>query len=138
MKYTLENGKTIKINEEDIKRLMTTMKIDQEKAIDIWLEDEGYVENEEQEALCAKAKENRVTATVHQAKAAAPKQKTQRERVVKDNPDKEFIIAETAKFLATIGVEDINISNKGKLIEFTYNGKAMKFDLVEKRVKKES
>lgn len=136
MKYTLENGKTIKINEEDINRLMTTMNIDQEEAIEIYLEDEGYLENEEQEALCAKAKENRVTASIHQAKAAAPKQKSQRERVVKDNPDKEYIIAETAKFLEGLGMNDIKIENKGKLITFKYNNKDFKFDLVEKRVPK--
>ena len=35
----------------------------------MWLEDEGYLENEEQEALIKKAKESGILQTIHGAKA---------------------------------------------------------------------
>ena len=60
MRYKINEKKEIRIPDEDIQRLMSTMKLDQDEAIQLWLEDEGYLINEEQEALCKKAKENKV------------------------------------------------------------------------------
>ena len=48
MKYNLD-GKEIRIPDEEIKRYVETMHITEEEAIQIYLEDEGYLENEEQE-----------------------------------------------------------------------------------------
>ena len=69
MLYTLGNKK-IRIPDADIEHSMKTLKLTQEKAIQMWLEDEGYLDNAEQEALEQKAKDNRITATIHQAQAA--------------------------------------------------------------------
>ena len=49
MRYKLNETKEIRIPDEDIQRLTSTMKINQDEAIQIWLEDEGYLINEEQE-----------------------------------------------------------------------------------------
>ena len=57
MVYKLNEKKEIRIPDEDIKRLVKTMNIDEEEAIEIWLEDEGYLINEEQEELCKLAKD---------------------------------------------------------------------------------
>lgn len=131
MVYQLGNKK-IKIPDSDIKRSVEKLGITQEEAIQVWLEDEGYLENEEQEALEQKAKKNRITATIHQAKAEAPKQKTQKERVRKDDPTKELIIAETAKFLENYA-ENIQITNVGKLISFKIGEDDYEFNLIRKR-----
>ena len=123
MVYEL-NGKNIRIPEDDIKRLVETMDVDQEEAIEIWLEDEGYLENEEQEELCKLAKENRVTATVHGASAKDPSKKTQRERVVKSNPVKESIISDLANWLGdNAAIQNVVIENKGKIITFVCEGR---------------
>ena len=132
--YTLENGKVIRIKEATIETLMRELQVDREDAIQIYLEDEGYEINEEQEELTQKAKENRVTATIHKAEAKT-KERKKVER--KPNPDKESLIATLADFLGELNeVEDVQVTNIGKLIEFNFRGKAMKIDLVEKRVKK--
>ena len=68
MKYNL-NGKNINIPDADIERSMKSLELTKEEAIQMWLEDEGYLENEEQEELERKAKENRITVTIHQASA---------------------------------------------------------------------
>lgn len=131
MTYKLGN-KTIKIPDADIKRSVEKLGITKEEAIQVWLEDEGYLENEEQEALEKKAKENRITATVHQARAVNPEKKTQKERVRKDDPTKELIITETAKFLEKYA-ENIQITNIGKLISFKIGEDDYEFNLIRKR-----
>ena len=132
--YTLENGKVIRINEKTIQNYMDNLNIDREMAIQVYLEDEGYEVNEEQEELTQKAKDNKITASIHKAEA---KKKERKKIERKPNPDKEFLIAGLAADLeAYENVTDVKIENVGKLITFKYNGKEMKIDLVEKRVPK--
>lgn len=131
--YKLENGKVIRINEKTIENLMTQLDLDREDAIQVYLEDEGYEINEEQEELTQKAKDNKITASIHKAEGKT-KERKKVER--KPNPDKESLIANLAEFLGDLEeVTDVNVTNIGKLIEFNFRGKAMKIDLVEKRVK---
>ena len=125
------NGKNIRIPDADIERSMKTLDLTKEEAIQVWLEDEGYLENEEQEELCKKAKENRITATIHEA-SAINKKKTQRERVRKENPTKEMVIAEIAKILPNFS-ENVQVLNIGKLISFTIGENTYEIDLKQKR-----
>lgn len=115
--YKLDNGKVVRIPNAEIQKSMALLKLTRDEAIQMWLEDEGYEVNEEQEALCQKAKDNRITATIHKAKAEY-KPKTQKERVQKEQPIKEEIIRTVAEVLATIGATEVNIENKAKLITF--------------------
>lgn len=125
------NGKNIRIPDADIERSMKMLELTKEEAIQVWLEDEGYLENEEQEELCKKAKENRITATIHEA-SAINKKKTQRERVRKENPTKEMVIAEIAKILPNFA-ENVQVLNIGKLILFTIGENTYEIDLKQKR-----
>jgi hydroxymethylpyrimidine pyrophosphatase-like HAD family hydrolase len=134
MVYNL-NGKNIKIPDADIKKNIEALEVNQEEAIQIWLEDEGYLENEEQEALCKKAKENRITATIHQASAKTAKKKTQKERVKKEDATKEMVIAEIAQLLPKFA-ENVQILNAGKLISFTIGADSFEIDLKRKRKSK--
>jgi hypothetical protein len=126
------NGKNIKIPDAEIKKNMEMLEVNQIEAIQIWLEDEGYLENEEQEALCKKAKENRITATIHQASAETAKKKTQKERVKKEDATKEMVIAEIAQLLPKFA-ENVQILNAGKLISFTIGADSFEIDLKRKR-----
>ena len=66
-----------------------------------------------------------------------PEKKERKKVERKPNPDKENLIAGIAEYLKGLDeVAVVNIANVGKIIEFTYNGKAMKIDLIEKRVPK--
>lgn len=135
MNYTLSTGKIVRIPDSEINKFVANHGISKDEAVQMWLEDEGYLENEEQEALCQKAKENRITATIHEASAKDPRKKTQRERVKKEDPTKEMIIAEIAKLLPNFA-ENVKIENAGKLITFTIGADNFKLDLIRQRAKK--
>lgn len=131
MTYNL-NRKNIRIPDADIERSMKSLELTKEEAIQMWLEDEGYLENEEQEALEKKAKENRITATIHQASAKDPVKKTQKERCRKENPTKEMVIREIAALLPKFA-ENVEVLNVGKLISFSIGEEKYEIDLKQKR-----
>ena len=126
------NGKMLKIPGDEIAKAMKSLELTKDEAIQMWLEDEGYLDNEEQEALEKKAKENRITATIHQAKNTQAKKKTQKERVRKENPTKEMVIAEIAKILPNFA-ENVEITNVSKYISFTIGDEKFEINLIQKR-----
>ena len=131
MLYELKGGKRVNIPDDTIAKYRAMLGLTQSEAVQMWLEDEGYEVNEEQEALCQKAKENRITATVHQARAYTPK--TQRERVKKPDPTKEGIIAAIAELLPSLNATEVEVVNAGKIITFTIGADKYKLDLIRNR-----
>ena len=130
---TLNNEKKVKISSKFVDTSINKLNISEHDVIEMWLDDEGYLNNEEQDTLDKQAK-GQVKLV---AKSEKPKEKkTQRERVAKTNPDKEYIINALSEYLKILNMNNINIENKGKLITFTYNDKDFKLDLVEKRKNK--
>ncbi len=134
MKYEY-NGKTLNIPDDFIQNAIKNLSIDEDEAIQLWLEDNDYEVNEEQMALDAKAKANVKVANIVKARAADPgKKKTQRERVKKEDPTKEGVIAALAKALPELAnAENVTIVNAGKLITFTIGEDTYKLDLVRQR-----
>ena len=126
MTYNL-NGKSIRIPDAEIKNSMEALKITQKEAVQMWLEDEGYLENAEVEALTAKAKENKVN---HKAKSDKVRKVTKRER--KPDEEKEKLIEILANCLKTVGF-DTEITNKSKVIEFNVGENHYKLDLIKQR-----
>ena len=138
MKYELDNGRTINIPDKDIERLQTSLKISYNEAVYTWLVDEGYFEDETVEELSEKAKKNRITATVHQAKADNSAKKERKPREKKENPLKKQIIeAIYAGIADNIAVDGkIVVKNDEKYIDFTVNGLEFTVNLVQHRLKK--
>ena len=134
MKYEF-NGKVLNIPDDFIQNAMKNLSIDEGEAIQLWLEDNDFEVNEEQKALDAKAKANVKVSTLVKARAAEPgKKKTQRERVKKEDPTKEGVIAALAKALPELAnAENVTIVNAGKLITFTIGEDTYKLDLVRQR-----
>lgn len=133
MIYNLK-GKQIDIPDEDIDNLVDTLELSIDEAIQTWLNDEGYLENEEVAALTQKAKDNRITATIHEAKAEGRKK---REIVRKENPTKEALIEVLKDTLLSLdGATNIQVVNIGKIIEFEYGGNRYKLDLIQRRQEK--
>lgn len=123
-------NKEVNINDKEIDKLVDTLEISVDEAIQTILEDNGYEVNEEVERLTKQAKDNKITATIH----GAQKVRTKREVVRKEDPDKENLVAWIANFLKdNVSVENLEITNKGKLIEFEYLGNKYKLDLVKRR-----
>ena len=133
MKYKIEN-KEVNIPDEEIKKLMKTLDLTEQEAIDTWLTDNDYTTNEQVEKLTKKAKVNGTTKIG--ARVNIENKKVVRER--KENPTKAFIIEQLWQKLAEIDhIYNLKVENKEKLITFTYNGNDYKLDLVQKRQKKQ-
>lgn len=130
-KYELDNGKVVNVPLTQVDNLKKQLGITTNEAIVLWLEDNGYEINQEQQELDKKAKANKPKTN---AKATTERKKVVRER--KPNPDKEYIIGCIAEYLKDI-TTNVKIENVGKLITFTYNNKDFKLDLVETRKPKE-
>lgn len=126
---TLENGKQVKIATSWVEKTTKLLDTDTEDVLLMWLEDNDYLENEEQEELDKTAKANKVK-LVATDKA---KKKTPRERVAKPQPEKEFLISLLAKALENEDISDLKVENKAKLITFNYKNHDYKLDLVQKR-----
>ena len=124
------NNKEIKIPEEEIKRNMKILEITEEEAIQMYLEDEGYEVNEEVEKLTKKAKENKTN-----IRGENEKPRVKRNVEPKVNIDKENIIKLLENALKQAGI-DAKITNKSKIIDFSYNNKQFTVNLVEHRQKK--
>lgn len=132
MRYNF-NGKQINIPDEEIKKSMEILDLTEEEAIQMYLEDEGYIKNEEVERLTKKAKENKTDKIVVRSKV----ENTRAERPPKENPVKEQIIADLHKFLLeNAELSQVNITNKTKSIDFYVNDKYFTLSLTEHRPKK--
>ena len=131
---SMENGKKYFMEVAKVDSLQKQLKISEFEAIEMWLEDNGYLVNEEQNALDMKAKGNKVKLTTSTEK---PKAKTQRERTQKAQSEKEFLITSFQELLLALpDVDNIVCENKAKLITFDYKGASYKLDLVQKRKSK--
>ena len=125
------NGKEVNIPDAAIDKLVETLGLSIDEAVTTWLEDEGYEVNEVVDSLTKKAKDNRITAIIHQAQKG---EKVKRNVTRKEDPDKENLIEWVANFLReNVSVENLKVTNKGKLIEFEYLGNSYKFDLIKRR-----
>ena len=121
------NGKTIRIPDAEIQKSMKLLNLSQDEAVQMWLEDEGYLENEVVEELTAKAKINKVN---HEARTDKPRKSVKRER--KPDEEKENLIKILADCLESHGFE-AKITNKSKIVEFNIGENHYKLDLIKQR-----
>ena len=126
MTYNL-NGKNIRIPDAEIEKNMSILSLSKDEAIQMWLEDEGYLENEVVEELTAKAKVNKIN---HEAKSNKPRKSVKRER--KPDEEKENLIQILYNCLLNSGF-DAEIVNKSKIIEFDVGKNHYKLDLIKQR-----
>jgi hypothetical protein len=129
MRYEF-NGKMVNIPDDEIAKAMKNLDLSKEEAIEMWLEDEGYLENEEQENLCQLAKENKITATIH--KASEGKKRQSKPRTVKISDEKQALFAEILENLKE-NHENVEILKENKLIQVKIGEKVLKIDLIEQK-----
>lgn len=132
VEYELNDNEIVKIPQADIDRLM---KLPDIKTIDdacwVWCEDNGKIINEEQEELDRKAKANRITATIHQAKAETQKERKKVER--KADQVKDNLVEQLADYLKDKDIANVKITKIGKWIEFDIGNEHFKLDLIRQR-----
>lgn len=127
MKYTFadKDGKqrTVNIPDDDIKRAKSAYGLSNKEAIDMWLVDEGYLENPVVEELNAKAKANGV-------KGGSKKRTVRR----KEDPIKREIIASLFDSLKIWdGIYNAEIRNPERIISFSLGHDTYEITLSKKR-----
>ena len=132
MTYNL-NGKTIRIPDDEIKKSMNLLDLTKDEAIQMYLEDEGYLENAYVEELTAKAKAAKIS---HEAKSEKPRKTSNKPRERKPDEEKEKLIDILANALVAEGIE-AKITNKSKIIEFFIGENHYKLDLIKQRPPKD-
>lgn len=134
MRYIF-NGKNLNIPDAEIQKSMKLLGLTKEEAIEMWLEDEGYLDNEEQTELEKKAKENKITATIHGA-SATEKKKQSKPKTVKVSNEKQALFAEIHEKLCEYCDEidgTCEVLKENKLISVKIGEKVFKIDLIEQR-----
>lgn len=130
MKYTLPNGKNVNIPDKEIEKNMKLLEISKEDAIEMWLEDEGYLDNEEQNELDEKAKKVKID---HGASAVDKTEKKEKKpREIKVSDEKQALFGEIVEKLAENG-RNYEIVKENKLICVKIGEKTFKIDLIEQR-----
>ena len=133
---TLDNDKIIRVETAYLENMVKTLDIDMYEAVLTYLEDEEYEINDEQEELTKKAKDNRITATIHKAEDKT-KARKKAERAPKENPTKEGVISELFNCISALeGVSNCRIENKTKIVTFELAGESFKIDLIQRRKSK--
>lgn len=127
MKYTFadKDGKqrTVNIPDDDIKRAKSAYGLSNKEAIDMWLVDEGYLENPVVEELNAKAKANGV-------KGGSKKRTVRR----KEDPIKRQLIATLFDSLKIWdGIYNAEIRNPERIISFSLGHDTYEITLSKKR-----
>lgn len=130
MKYTLPNGKNVNIPDKEIEKNMKLLEISKEDAIEMWLEDEGYLDNEEQNELDEKAKKVKID---HGASAVDKTEKKEKKpREIKVSDEKQALFSEIVEKLAENG-RNYEILKENKLICVKIGEKTFKIDIIEQR-----
>ena len=132
IEYELDENVIVKIPREEIERTMKGLGCSEDDACWIWCEDNGKIDNDEQNELDKKAKESRITATIHQARAETTKERKKVER--KPDQVKDELVENLKAFLIEqCFMENVTITKVGKLVEFDCGGEHFKLDLIRQR-----
>lgn len=132
MLYNL-NGKQIKIPDNVIDNYINKYEISENEAIEMWLFDNDLIENEEVDRLTEKAKENRITSTIHQASAVDKTKKQSKPKTVKVSDEKRTLFSNIYQNLIENYGENAQIVKENKLITVKIGEKIFKIDLIEQR-----
>lgn len=124
------NGKSIRIPDTYIQSAIDNLSLTKEEAIQMYLDDEGYTVNDEQQELIEKAKKaGRINGN---AKADRERKPVKRER--KPNDEKRAIIEKVQQAFSDIGAV---IANPEREVTFTIDGNAYSITLIAHRKPKE-
>lgn len=124
MKYNF-NGKEINIPDKDIEKLKISLTLTTEEAIETWLDDNNYTNNEEAEEMTKKAKANR-----RYEKSDAPRKKTVKERKV--DHEKGGLLTAIRTAVETFGGVVSSVKNEAEF-SFTFNDNSYTVKLVKHR-----
>ena len=122
-------GKNVRIDDEWITKTSKSLGITKDETIQMYLEDNGYLENAEQAELDARASAVKIQ---HGASAETADRKQKKPRTVKISDEKGALYADLLQFL-TEKYENVEVLTENKLISVKINDKSFKIDLIQQR-----
>ena len=110
---------------------MKKLELTKEEAIEMWLEDEGYLDNEEQIELNDKAKKVKID---HGASAIDKTEKKEKKpREIKVSDEKQALFSEILSNLQDVYQNSVEIVKENKLLTVKIGEKTFKIDIIEQR-----
>ena len=137
MKYTLKNGRTVIVSDKDVEKLMKTLSISKEDAIDLWLDDNGYQVNEIAKELDEKASKVHIDREIVQKTSKKERKKPE----IKVSDEKKELFNAILWHLQEIydqPNENVEILNENKLISVKIGDKTFKIDVIQTRQPKKA
>ena len=132
MTYTLENGKNVNIPNSEIERYMTKLELSQDDAIHLWLADNDYEVDEEQNEMDEKAKKVKIQHDV----AVKSRKKSEKPRTVKVSDAKKELFYQFSEFLKKFCEENpatYTVLTENKLFQVNFNNETFKVDIIQQR-----
>lgn len=123
------NNKSITIPDKEIENLMSSLELTKEDAIDLWLCDHDYEEDEEQTELDEKASKVKISHEITQKKEK--KERKPPKKAVSD--EKKVLFNEISSFLNGVYGINTEIVTENKLIAVKIGDKTFKIDVIEQR-----
>lgn len=123
------NGKNVQIPKAEIEKNMEKLELSENEAIQLWLEDNGYEVNEEQEILDSKAKQTKIDYGVDKEKG----KKLSSPKKVKVSDEKKELFHKVYSELLTYGNSNVTVLKENKLIQVKIGEKTFKIDIIETR-----
>ena len=133
MIYNFENGKRVNIPDKELDKTMQKLGLSKEEAIDLWLADNDYEIDEEQEELDEKARKVRVQ---HDAIKEEPRKKLDKPRNVKVSDAKKEVFNQLSQFLTKFCEENpanFEVLTDNKLFLLNFDNTTFKIDLIQQR-----
>ena len=125
MLHTLENGKTVNIPDAELAENMKALGISEQEAIDMWLFDNDYEDNEEVDEMTVKAK-----AVKRYEKGDTPRKATKKERKVDE--EKKNLLNLCRVPIEGAGGNVTNVKNEAEF-SFTFGNNFYTVKLVKHR-----
>lgn len=132
MRYTFSNGAFIQIPTKEIDNLMSSLDLTKDEAIDLWLADNDYEVNEEQQKLDNKAKNAKINHETGRKKSKTAKKPIK----VKVSDEKKELFTALKAFLDEYCSEKggkCEVLTENKLFLMEIDGKKLKLDLIQQR-----
>ena len=131
--HVLENGKKINVPDKEIQKYMKTLELSQDDALHLWLADNDYEIDEEQEEMNEKAKKVKIQ---HDAVGEKPRKKSEKPRTVKVSDAKKELFYQLSEFFKKFCEENpatYSVLTENKLLQVNFNNETFKIDLIQQR-----
>lgn len=137
MRIITTKGKSVNVKDSVIQKYMKDFSLTKEDAIQMYLEDEGFEDNEEIDEIDAQAKKNKTTVRGESEKKDRKKLENTGEK--KDKKPKPKKTPETKKRLFSVILtnlqevfgENVKVVNENKLIYVEIDGDMFKIDIIK-------